>query len=729
MSPTISQIQRFFYSYFLAGGARQAMGIILPALVLGGVFEHIDTGFAASIGAACLAIVDSPGGPRRYGRNAMLAALLLSSLTTLVTGLVTDTGWGLWLLVPLLTFGFSMLNVYGKQGALLGFGCLLIMTLTMRSPMGTDNLLKYTLTAFLGGVFYLTYSSILRRLMWRIDTRQTLATALFATADYIAARASLYDTQFNLDASYRKLTQCQSAMMDAQQVARDVVLRELPKNENTRDNHLRQALVNIFVDMISLLDGMVATQTDYVRLRNSLPNSETLLFCRDALEKLAANVTQIGMQVARGQHRQARNSAKAELRAIEFGLQQWRKSGGTQQDPELYALLLQVLRRLRNMSRVIEHMSSAAQNPGLADIQDARINNSLNRFLSRQKWELGMLTSSLNMHSVHFRYALRVSSAVLVAMLLANAMALLSQHGKFVDALSTRGYWVILTVLIIMKPGFSITRQRNGWRLTGTLLGCALTMVLFALVSNQYILLGILILAAILGYGLIQVNYMLAATLITMLVMLAFHFLDPANTKLVIEERLTDTFIGSIIALAFSYILPSWEGNNLAGLARKLLEFNRSFLNQGIELVKLSRQARLQPELEEQEAEAQLGWRVEQQQLHYAYSNFAAAFYRMMNEPVRHQRNVLQFNHFLIDSNSLALQTAALIPQLRTIDTEPEGIKNALQATLSYLQDEDAQEPRVIETEGDYAAMAYPLRQMLKAAQRLRTNIKELDLN
>src|SRR3546814_20053047 len=59
------QLQRFFYSHYFSGGLRQAVGVLLPALILAGVFQMHAIGMIAAIGAACVAIIDQPGGPDR----------------------------------------------------------------------------------------------------------------------------------------------------------------------------------------------------------------------------------------------------------------------------------------------------------------------------------------------------------------------------------------------------------------------------------------------------------------------------------------------------------------------------------------------------------------------------------------------------------------------------------------------------------------------------------------
>ncbi len=722
-----SQLQRFFYSHYFFGGLRQATGVLLPALVLSGVFGWHAAGFVAAVGAACVAILDQPGGPRRYGINGMFAALCLGSATTALTGLASSHVLAIWLVVPALCFGFSMLTVYGKHGGLLGFACLLIMTLTLRTPLTPADVLQHTLTSFLGGAFYLLYSAAAHRLLWHREEQQALSVALFATADYIAARARFYDIHQDLDDSYRKLIRRQALMTEAHQAARDMVLREQPRGAATHADRLRQGLLNLFVDMINLLDSMVATHTDYATLRRALPDSDILLFVRDAMIKLAANVDGLALNVARNRRHRVRNSVKAELRALEFELQQLREGGMPQSDPELYALLVQVLRRLRNMTRQVDRMADHSVNPVPPQTDPVRASQSLNRFLTRQKWRADLLTRNLDRRSAHFRYALRVAVAALLAMVVGALLA----HAPLVSALDPgmagHGYWIVLTVLIIMKPGFALTRQRNGWRLTGTLIGCGLSLLLFSLVENPLAFLFILVASSVLGYSLVQVNYTLSAMFNTLFVLLVFHFLAPGSNA-VVGERLADTVIGSILALTCSYILPSWERNTLGELAHALRAANQAFLQAGLDHVRACRAARAAGAADAPEpGEADVRWRLARKNVHIAFSNFASAFYRMMDEPVSRQRHVPELNRLLIQNHTLASQIAAVIPHLALIDGEPEGIRQALAATQDALAGREAAPPNVIETEGDYATIAYPLRQMIKAARRIDEEMRALD--
>src|SRR5690606_18615058 len=102
--------------------------------------------------------------------------------------------------------------------------------------------------------------------------------------------------------------------------------------------------------------------------------------------------------------------------------------------------------------------------------------------------------------------------AAAIAMTLAGAIPPLAPHS----------YWVVLTIIIIMKPGFALTRQRNGLRLGGTLVGCALALGIFHLTREPAALFAAMLVACVMGNSLVQLNYMASAAFNTVFVLLAF---------------------------------------------------------------------------------------------------------------------------------------------------------------------------------------------------------------
>src|SRR3546814_19454733 len=95
-----------------------------------------------------------------------------------------------------------------------------------------------------------------------------------------------------------------------------------------------------------------------------------------------------------------------------------------------------------------------------------------------------MLTSNLRLDSSHFRYACRVAIAALLAMSVSAIWSHLAILPRVAPALRAHSYWLVLTVLVVLKPGFALPRPRNGWPLAGTLLGCPLALALFNSTPN-----------------------------------------------------------------------------------------------------------------------------------------------------------------------------------------------------------------------------------------------------
>ena len=716
----IASIPRFLYSHYFFGGVRQGVGMLLPVLVLGGIFGEYAFGLVATFGAQCLAIIDQPGGPQRHRTNEMLGGALLATMAVALTGAASTYPVLLWLAIIGQCFIFSMFSVFGKRGGLIGFGGLLIMTLTMHSPMTPSQVLPHALATLGGALFYLAFSLAFSRVFWLREERQAMSVALFATADYMAARSRFYDETTDLDEIYRELIQSQSVMTEKHQSARDIVLRTLPRGRGYGDSE-RVMLWNMFVNMLQLLDTLVASHTDYASLRRVLAGHDCLLFMRDALVKMSLELNRIALDVSRGRAVQYRSSPKAELRAIEYEIEQFKQQGMSEREPETLALIVQVLRRLRNASRIVNKL--ADHTDARMDAQptdELRIDKSLTQFMSRQELRIGMITSNLRLDSPYFRYAVRVTLAA------ALAMGLIGQW-MTPQVSSAHSYWVLLTIVIIMKPGFALTRQRNGWRLMGTLIGCLLALLLFRFTTHPTILFGVLLIACIMGNSLLQLNYMASAIFNTLFVVMVFHFVAPGTVSMeVIGERALDTAMGCAIALICSYVLPWWEARYMKPLARAATNANREYLRTGMSYVRAMQAANagMAPSDDvPSPAQADISWRLARKNVHIAFSNYAEAFYRMMSEPRSHQVNVPEFNNLLIQNHIMASQITAAIPLLAGLKETPEPMRKALKGMVDLLDDSSPAStdlPSQFDTTGELAALAYPIKQMLRASTQIR---------
>ncbi|MEV4510675.1 FUSC family protein [Dactylosporangium sp. NPDC049525] len=136
-----------------------------------------------------------------------------------------------------------------------------------------------------------------------------------------------------------------------------------------------------------------------------------------------------------------------------------------------------------------------------------------------------------------------------------------------------RSYWVILTVVVVLKPDFGSVFARGLQRGIGTVVGAVVGAALLATVpSGPLLLIPMAVLAFLLPYG-FSLNYGLLATLLTPLVVLLIDLPSGAGWQLA-QIRLVDTLVGCAIVLLLGY-LPwpsSWHVDVAARFADTVSE-------------------------------------------------------------------------------------------------------------------------------------------------------------
>lgn len=190
------------------------------------------------------------------------------------------------------------------------------------------------------------------------------------------------------------------------------------------------------------------------------------------------------------------------------------------------------------------------------------------RFGPRPKnfYPVAEIRNNLSFRSNSFRHALRLGVATALASLLASAVHLV------------RGYWIPMTVVLVLKPNFGGTLERSVQRITGTILGALIAAVLLLLLKSQWLLLAALAPLAFASFALRNRNYGLFALAITPTIML---MLDLARPVTVADSflRILYTIIGSLLALLSGYILfPMWESRRLPLHLAEALRAEGTFL-------------------------------------------------------------------------------------------------------------------------------------------------------
>jgi uncharacterized membrane protein YccC len=176
------------------------------------------------------------------------------------------------------------------------------------------------------------------------------------------------------------------------------------------------------------------------------------------------------------------------------------------------------------------------------------------------------IRSNLSFRSSSFRHALRLGVASAIGGLLAA-----SEH-------LVRGYWIPMTVVIVLKPNFGGTLQRSVQRITGTVLGALLGALLVLASPEPWVLWAVLPPLVFATFALRNFNYTLFALSLTPTVLL---MLDIAHPITVTDSflRVLHTIIGSVLALLSGYLLfPLWESRRLPLQIAEALRSEATFL-------------------------------------------------------------------------------------------------------------------------------------------------------
>ncbi|PSB91682.1 FUSC family protein [Candidatus Pandoraea novymonadis] len=624
-----TNIKKFLYSHYFFTGARQAIGVLLPTLVLFCVFDMRMLGLEVASGALCASIVDI-NGPLRHKHTELLSCTLLGTLTVFITSIATAAAtWQLWVIALILTFSLSMLVVYGYRASLLSFACLMMMVLNVEVGLTHEQVALAAGAVLVGGLWYTYFSLAICRLCWFRVEQQTLAECFFVTAKYLEAKAIFYDTQVDLDTSYRQLISAQVTVVEKQQAAREIILRNMPRLQRGTLDKGHTMLFNLFINIVDLHEIIVAVHTDYAMLRREFRNDDILVFFRDMILKVATEVDTIGYAIAINQSSIPRRSWRAELRAIEYEIETMRKQNIQQHSTEPYQALTSTFRRVWSVTRIVERMHKNTILETDTKNTEMKIDQALSRFISHQNFSPKLLLKNLTFSSPSFRHALRMTIAITAAILICNNLPMLVGQ--------THSYWVLLTIIVILKPGFSLTKQKNFQRLSGTLIGCISVLAVLSFVHQSWILIGLMFFCMVMGNSLALFNYRLSVIFMSSYVLLLSHFLLPGSLS-VIGERALDTAIGSGAALICSYLFPYWEYRLMGPLIRNAIQSTRNFIHASANRDDCN----------------DFAYRLVRKDMHIAFGNFGAAFNRMMLEPKSKQVFVAELNELLVQNHALA---------------------------------------------------------------------------
>jgi hypothetical protein len=102
----------------------------------------------------------------------------------------------------------------------------------------------------------------------------------------------------------------------------------------------------------------------------------------------------------------------------------------------------------------------------------------------------------------------------------------------------------LLTIIVILKPAYSLTKKRNYDRLLGTIAGAAIGLTILYFTKEKDVVVIFMIVFMIGAYSFMRTRYLVFVLLMTPYILLLFYLLNPQNFRTIISDRVIDTGIG-----------------------------------------------------------------------------------------------------------------------------------------------------------------------------------------
>ncbi|MFV8282254.1 FUSC family membrane protein [Christiangramia marina] len=537
------------------------IAIVIPIAVFSNL-GLLEIGVSMAMGS----LLSSPSdvaGSFKHKVMGIMAAAFLGALSFCIAGYSAQFSWAVAPMLLVMMFSIAYLSVYGFRASLVTFAGLLAVVLSFANISSEIEIWQKSILIFGGGLFYMLISIAWYLLKPERASEQQIAETMELTADYLRLRIRMLDPESDLENIQKELFQKQTELNEHHESLRELLITF--RMSSGSSGYTRKRLL-IFIDLVDMLELAMANPIDYPQMRKVLDSDiiELKVFKEFSL-KMAEQLDLIALSVHKNSAMPV-NQLSEELKKVEKSLLKYRDTINISEKREsmlvlrnFYDYQTRQSQKINNIDRILRNLEGKKRIFKDKDVQ---------QFLTQQEYSFKTLRTNFQFNSSIFRHALRLSIVVLVGYLLGSYFSV------------QNAYWILLTIVVIMRPNYGLTKQRTRKRIIGTLIGGALAIGIVFITQNTtvYALLGILSLT--LAFSLIQRNYTTAAIFITLSIIFIYALLQPEVLN-VIQFRILDTVIGAGLAGLGNFILwPKWELKELNNVIANSINSNTGYLEE-----------------------------------------------------------------------------------------------------------------------------------------------------
>lgn len=646
------------------------IGITLP-IIISSLLGFFEIGLAISLGV----LLSSPSDVNGSFRHRNIGISLSAGFAVIASLLGGYMKFNTWLLLPFLgvsMFVISYFAVFGFRASLIAFSGLFALVLSFANISDVLEVYERASLIGLGGIFYLMLSILRQKINPKAQTEQFLSQTISLTSRVLEIRAKLISPGNNRDALQKSLLDLQAELNENHETLRDILIssRKSSGNSNFEKNRLL-----ILIQLVDIYELAISNPVNYEKMDFLLKDHPRQTFCfRELISKMAERLQLLSLFLNKPGKQLPANQLELHLNFTRESLQDYKNRTRNKLE-EAYLMLQNLLTYQEKQVQLISKIERILIKNEVGEIKLVK-RDEIARFINQQEYSFKILLENFTLKSAIFKHSLRLAIVVMLGYSI----------GAFFEF--NNSYWILLTIVVIMRPNYGLTKARSKQRILGTLIGAAIAVGIVLLIQNPVFYAIIAIVTLILAFAMVQRNYKTSAVFITLSVVFIYALLQP-NVLDVIQYRVVDTLIGAGLAAAGNLFLwPSWESMGINVLISESIEANKNYLKEITDYYQKKGKLPTSYKLSRKTAFISLG-------------NLTAAFQRMTQEPKSRQLNIEEIYELVVLNQTFLTSLASMgtfIQNHKTTEASlhfknfAESITGNLQDSISLISDTKVQE-------------------------------------
>lgn len=618
---TLKELSEYFKSTDFSKAILLGIALTVP-IIVGLKLDMLEIGITITVGAMLASPSDVSGGIRQKITGILLATLL-SMIISFIGGYLHLSLWLLFPALGILMFSISYLAIYGFRASLISFSGLFALVLSFSNISNDLQPYERMLLIGVGGLWYASLSLLRHYIFPKAPTEYYLSKTIKLTADYLSTRGHLVKEKNDRTELLKKLLHLQTELTTTHETLREILISSR-KGSGKSDYEGKRML--IFAQLIDMLELAMTNPVNYAKTDElfkkkpkQLDDFQALLFA------MSDRLMTISDYLSRPKRLPKSTAIESYLECVKKDV----FSSEVVYDED--SLMLRNLYKYqKEQVKKIEKIEWLLSNPDRRQIPFIK-HVYAKRFLTKENYDFEVLVENFNLKSPIFKHSLRIATITMIG------------YGVGVIFKIQNPYWILLTLIVIMRPTFGLTKTRSIERTVGTLIGGVLAVAIVLITQNTTVYGVLAITSLIIAFSMIQRNYRASATFITLSVVFIYALLQP-NTFSVIQFRVIDTAIGAGLATLGNLLLwPAWEIESMQKTLVKSLYANRVYLEEIINYYN-------------RKGEVSDKYKVARKKAFLEMSDLSSAFQRMTQEPKSKQKNldkvyeIAMLNHTFLSS-------------------------------------------------------------------------------